>query len=125
MVSACRLNLKTASPYKRSQLERPFGPQVKPDPQVAWDASVRVWVGLAIRPDDPQPGDQPWRTWFSYQAAKHLWPPFWSSACRGPTLAHDIYSHLTDETGASCCDDGDCRPAALPAVTAHPAHALA
>ena len=28
-----------------------------------------------------------------------------------PTLARDIYSHLRDETGASCCDDRDCRPA--------------
>jgi hypothetical protein len=24
--------------------------------------------------------------------------------------AHDIYSHLTDEVGASCCDNRDCRP---------------
>jgi hypothetical protein len=28
-----------------------------------------------------------------------------------PTLAHDIYSHLRDERGESCCDDQDCRPA--------------
>jgi hypothetical protein len=28
-----------------------------------------------------------------------------------PALAHDIYSHLMDEVGASCCDDQDCRPA--------------
>jgi hypothetical protein len=28
-----------------------------------------------------------------------------------PTLAHDIYSHLRDEGGGSCCDDQDCRPA--------------
>jgi hypothetical protein len=28
-----------------------------------------------------------------------------------PSLqAHDIYSHLVDEVGASCCDDQDCRP---------------
>jgi hypothetical protein len=27
-----------------------------------------------------------------------------------PLQAHDIYSHLVDETGASCCDDRDCRP---------------
>ena len=27
-----------------------------------------------------------------------------------PTPAHDIYSHLRDERGASCCDDQDCRP---------------
>ena len=27
-----------------------------------------------------------------------------------PTIAHDIYSHLKDEVGASCCDDRDCRP---------------
>ncbi len=25
-----------------------------------------------------------------------------------PTLAHDIYSHLKDEGGGSCCDDRDC-----------------
>jgi hypothetical protein len=28
-----------------------------------------------------------------------------------PTEAHDIYSHLTDSWGNSCCDDKDCRPA--------------
>jgi hypothetical protein len=28
-----------------------------------------------------------------------------------PLQAHDIYSHLRDEVGASCCDDQDCRPA--------------
>ena len=28
-----------------------------------------------------------------------------------PLQAHDIYSHLMDEAGASCCDDQDCRPA--------------
>jgi hypothetical protein len=28
-----------------------------------------------------------------------------------PTEAHDIYSHLNDATGASCCNDRDCRPA--------------
>ena len=28
-----------------------------------------------------------------------------------PTDAHDIYSHLSDAKGASCCDDHDCRPA--------------
>ena len=28
-----------------------------------------------------------------------------------PLQAHDLYSHLTDERGASCCDDRDCRPA--------------
>jgi hypothetical protein len=28
-----------------------------------------------------------------------------------PTPAHDIYSPLRDERGASCCDDQDCRPA--------------
>jgi hypothetical protein len=28
-----------------------------------------------------------------------------------PGLAHDIYSHLRDEVGASCCDNRDCRPA--------------
>ena len=27
-----------------------------------------------------------------------------------PTQAHDIYSHLVDEVGVSCCDDQDCRP---------------
>jgi hypothetical protein len=28
-----------------------------------------------------------------------------------PTEAHDIYSHLTDSWGNSCCDEKDCRPA--------------
>jgi len=28
-----------------------------------------------------------------------------------PIQAHDIYSQLRDEGGASCCDDRDCRPA--------------
>ena len=28
-----------------------------------------------------------------------------------PIQAHDIYSHLRDEGGGSCCDDRDCRPA--------------
>lgn len=28
-----------------------------------------------------------------------------------PAQAHDIYSHLTDEGGGSCCDNRDCRPA--------------
>jgi hypothetical protein len=28
-----------------------------------------------------------------------------------PIRAHDLYSHLRDEVGASCCDDQDCRPA--------------
>jgi hypothetical protein len=27
-----------------------------------------------------------------------------------PIQAHDIYSHLVDEVGASCCDNKDCRP---------------
>ena len=27
-----------------------------------------------------------------------------------PTDAHDIYSHLKDRSGNSCCDDKDCRP---------------
>jgi hypothetical protein len=27
-----------------------------------------------------------------------------------PTQAHDIYSHLTDSNGKSCCDEKDCRP---------------
>ena len=27
-----------------------------------------------------------------------------------PTQAHDIYSHLKDWWGNSCCDDQDCRP---------------
>ena len=29
-----------------------------------------------------------------------------------PAEAHDIYSPLKDRGGKSCCDDGDCRPAA-------------
>ena len=28
-----------------------------------------------------------------------------------PTAAHDIYSHLKDGWGNSCCDEKDCRPA--------------
>jgi hypothetical protein len=28
-----------------------------------------------------------------------------------PIHAHDLYSHLSDEVGASCCDNRDCRPA--------------
>jgi hypothetical protein len=28
-----------------------------------------------------------------------------------PTEAHDIYSHLADAAGVSCCNDHDCRPA--------------
>ena len=28
-----------------------------------------------------------------------------------PLPAHDLYSHLVDEVGASCCDNRDCRPA--------------
>ncbi len=28
-----------------------------------------------------------------------------------PIQAHDIYSHLRDEGGGSCCDDRDCEPA--------------
>jgi hypothetical protein len=29
---------------------------------------------------------------------------------RRPIQAHDIYSHLRDEGGGSCCDDRDCEP---------------
>ena len=28
-----------------------------------------------------------------------------------PIRAHDIYSHLWDFSGASCCDNRDCQPA--------------
>ncbi len=28
-----------------------------------------------------------------------------------PTQAHDIYSHLTDDLGRSCCNGTDCQPA--------------
>jgi hypothetical protein len=28
-----------------------------------------------------------------------------------PVQAHDIYSHLEDASGASCCDNRDCQPA--------------
>jgi hypothetical protein len=28
-----------------------------------------------------------------------------------PIQAHDIYSHLKDSLGGSCCDDRDCKPA--------------
>lgn len=31
-----------------------------------------------------------------------------------PAQAHDIYSHLTDQEGGSCCNERDCRPAPLP-----------
>ena len=31
--------------------------------------------------------------------------------CLSPAQAHDIYAHLTDRLGRSCCDNGDCRPA--------------
>ena len=27
-----------------------------------------------------------------------------------PLQAHDIYSHLRDEAGGSCCEDRDCQP---------------
>ena len=27
-----------------------------------------------------------------------------------PTEAHDIYLHLNDANGASCCNENDCRP---------------
>ena len=33
------------------------------------------------------------------------------AALPNPLAAHDIYSHLTDANGASCCSDRDCRPA--------------
>jgi hypothetical protein len=33
--------------------------------------------------------------------------PAWSAAAQ----AHDIYTFLTDETGKSCCENTDCRPA--------------
>jgi len=29
----------------------------------------------------------------------------------GPIEAHDIYSHLVDDLGRSCCNDTDCHPA--------------
>ena len=29
----------------------------------------------------------------------------------GPIPVHDIYSHLIDDVGGSCCNDTDCRPA--------------
>ena len=28
-----------------------------------------------------------------------------------PSFTHDIYTSLKDETGASCCNERDCRPA--------------
>jgi hypothetical protein len=28
-----------------------------------------------------------------------------------PAASHDIYTHLTDASGRSCCDGSDCRPA--------------
>ena len=33
-----------------------------------------------------------------------------SAAPEFPTEAHDIYSHLNDANGASCCTEHDCRP---------------
>jgi hypothetical protein len=38
-----------------------------------------------------------------------LWVVLAASAT--PVSAHDIYSHLRNKRGVSCCDDGDCRPA--------------
>jgi len=41
--------------------------------------------------------------WLSYLGLLAIWP--------GPIQAHDIYSHLVDDRGASCCDATDCQPA--------------
>jgi hypothetical protein len=30
-----------------------------------------------------------------------------------PSAAHDIYSHLVDSEGASCCNEIDCAPASF------------
>ena len=36
----------------------------------------------------------------------------------GPSAdAHDVYSHLKDRLGNSCCDDTDCRPAPYRVMT--------
>ena len=44
--------------------------------------------------------------------AKLIYPvPVLIAALPDPLAAHDIYSHLTDANGASCCSDRDCRPA--------------
>jgi len=44
--------------------------------------------------------------------AKLIYPvPVLIAALPNPLAAHDIYSHLTDANGASCCSDRDCRPA--------------
>jgi hypothetical protein len=40
--------------------------------------------------------------WYSLVMLCLLWPL--------QAHAHDIYSHLTDERGRSCCDNSDCRP---------------
>jgi len=39
--------------------------------------------------------------------------PLLLAVCIGPqpSNAHDIYSHLADSEGASCCDQTDCAPA--------------
>ena len=31
-----------------------------------------------------------------------------------PSSAHDIYTYLKDEAGASCCNERDCRSSTLP-----------
>jgi len=41
--------------------------------------------------------------WLSFVGLLAIWP--------GPIQAHDIYSHLVDDKGGSCCDTTDCRPA--------------
>ena len=33
------------------------------------------------------------------------------AVCTTPVQAHDIYTHLKNKRGASCCDGSECRPA--------------
>ena len=40
--------------------------------------------------------------WLSFVGLLAIWP--------GPIQAHDIYKHLVNEMGDSCCDATDCRP---------------
>ena len=41
----------------------------------------------------------------------YLWLFFLVALSSTPVRAHDIYRHLVDGNGASCCSDKDCMPA--------------
>ena len=47
-----------------------------------------------------------------------LWVPLFVSLWSAPLVAHDIYSHLLDENGFSCCSEKDRMPAKF-WVTSH------